>query len=244
LKFLYNGEWDGPTHPHGSALDFVDEHRGSKDVSSLYHQYDSIDPASKRICVAEFAYSTSGNVGNVIGNFEDALADGAFMLGAEKNSERLWWTGYSNYAGLVGHANWGPCMVWNDAVRSFVAPAYYMEKMLFVDNSGTRVLPFTQNTTRCFWSSSIDTASGRNDVLLKVVNNSGVAETVNVNLKGAAKVNPAGHSTTMTSSPQAENSLANPNKVTPLAGTFVAGASFQYRFPAYSMTVLRIGFSK
>jgi len=244
LKFLYNGDWHGPTHPRGSSLDFVDEHREAKTISLLYHQYDTIDPASKKICVAEYAYSTSGNVGNVIGNFEDALVDGAFMLGCEKNSERMWWTGYSNYAGLVGHCNWGPCMVWNDAVSSFVAPTYYMEKILFADNPGTNVVPFTQNTAHCLWSSTIDTAAGRSDVLLKVVNHSETAEAVNITLKGAGRIDPAGHSTTLAGSPNAENSLVNPNKIAPVAGTFAAGTTFKYRFPANSISVLRIGFSK
>ena len=66
------------------------------------------------------------------------------MLGCEKNSERMWWTGYGNYAGLIDHGNFGPCIVWNDAVSSFASPSYYMQKMLFTDNQGTRVLPFTR----------------------------------------------------------------------------------------------------
>jgi alpha-L-arabinofuranosidase len=166
------------------------------------------------------------------------------MLGCEKNSERIWWTGYGNYAGLVGHGDFGPCIVWNDAVSNFASPSYYMQKMLFSENPGTRVLPFTQTTSHCFWSASVDTASGKNDILLKVVNKSGASETVDITLKGVAKVNPAGHPTTLTGALLDENSLANPTKVVPSAGTFAAGASFKYRFPAYSITVLRIGFSK
>jgi hypothetical protein len=49
---------------------------------------------------------------------------------------------------------------------------------------------------------------------------------------------------TLTGAPEDENSLANPTKVIPSTGTFAAGTSFTYRFPAYSVTVLRIGFSK
>ena len=186
----------------------------------------------------------AGNGGDVIGNLGDALGDAAFMLGCERNSERMWWTGYGNYAGFVGHGDFGPCIVWNDAVSNFATPSYYMEKMLFSDNSGTRVLPFTQNSDHCFWSASLDSASGRNDVLLKAVNNSPLSETVDITLKGAGKVDPAGNSTTLTGRPETENSLANPTKVAPIAGKFAAGASFKYRFPAYSITVLRVGFSE
>lgn len=53
-----------------------------------------------------------------------------------------------------------------------------MQKMLFTDNAGTRVLPFTQNTANCYWSATTDTDSGKNDILLKVVNNKGTSESV------------------------------------------------------------------
>ena len=153
----------------------------------------------------------------------------------------MWWTGYGNYAGLVGHGNFGPCIVWNDAVSSFASPSYYMQKMLFTDNQGSRVLPFTQNSANCYWSVSVDNESGKNDILLKVVNNKGTTESVNITLNGAINVNPEGHSTTLTGVPDAENSLANPTSIVPSAGKFKAGTSFNYTFQAYSVSVLRIG---
>jgi hypothetical protein len=222
----------------------VDEHFYLKDLSGLYNKYDSIDPACKKICVAEYASSVYGNGGNVFGNFGDALGDAAFMLGCEKNSERIWWTGYGNYAGFAGHGDFGPCIVWNDAVSSFASPSYYMQKMLFSDNQGTRVLPFTQNTANCYWSASIDTESGKNDLILKMANNKSTSVLVKIMLKGAVKVDPLGHSTTLAGAPDDENSLVDPIKVAPTSGTLSAATSFKYLFPAYSVTVLRIGLLK
>jgi alpha-L-arabinofuranosidase len=243
MKIMFNATGvPSPTPEH--FLDFADDHFYEKDLAHLYHKYDSINPACKKICVAEYASSIHGNGGDVIGNFGDALGDAVFMLGCEKNSERMWWTGYGNYAGLLGHGNFGPCIVWNDAVTNFATPSYYMQKMLFTDNAGTQVLPFSQNTTNCHWSASIDTGAGKNDVLLKVVNKSSASEPVNITLNGAGKVYPVGHSTTLTGMPDAENSLANPNQVVPSSGTFSAGSSFKHVFPAYSITVLRLGLSK
>jgi alpha-L-arabinofuranosidase len=245
IKIMYNGNFeDEHSHTFGNTVDFTDEHFYRKDLSGLYDKYNSIDPACKKICVAEYASSIHGNGGNVFGNFGDALGDAVFMLGCEKNSERIWWTGYGNYAGFAGHGDFGPCIVWNDAVTCFASPSYYMQKMLFTDNQGTNVLPFTQNTTGCYMSSSIDTRNGKNDVLLKVVNKSAAPESVNIILKGAGKVDPAGHSTTLTGAPDDENSLVNPVKVVPLSGIFTAGTSFKYSFPAWSVTVLRIGITK
>jgi len=250
IKIMYNGRRSTGelSHTLGNTVDFTDEHfynlddlRLKKDLSGLYNKYDSIDPACKKICVAEYASSANGHGGNVIGNFGDALGDAVFMLGCEKNSERMWWTGYGNYAGFSGHSDFGPCIVWNDAVSCFASPAYYMQKMLFTDNQGTRVLPFTQNATNCYWSASVDTTSVRNDVLLKVANNKGTSETVNITLKGVNNVNSEGHYTILTGALDAENSLSDPTKIIPSTGTFIAGSSFTYTFPANSVNVLRIG---
>jgi alpha-L-arabinofuranosidase len=246
LKIMFNSLQQRKVLPPASVdlVDFVDQHFYMKTLSGLYHKFDTIDPAWKKVCVAEYASSIHGNGGNVIGNFGDALGDAVFMLGCEKNSAHMWWTGYGNYAGFVGHGNFGPCIVWNDAVSNFASPSYYMQKMLFSDNQGTRILPFTQNTAHCVWSASVDTTAGKHDVLLKVANNSEVSETVSITLKGAEKIDPAGHSTTLTGAPADENSLANPTKVIPSSGMFASSSSFKYRFPPYSVTVLRIGFSK
>jgi alpha-L-arabinofuranosidase len=246
IKIMYNGfrQDNLMSHTFGNTVDFVDEHFYLKDLSVLYNKYDSIDPACKKICVAEYASSIHGNGGAVTGNFGDALGDAAFMLGCEKNSERIWWTGYGNYGGLLDHSNFGPCIVWNDALTSFASPSYYMQKMLFADNQGTHVLPFTQNSSNCFWSASVDTESGKNDVLVKVANNKATPETVNIILKGAGKVDKLGHSMTLTGAPDDENSIADPTKVVPSAGTFAAGTSFRYQIPAYSVSVLRVAILK
>ncbi len=246
MKIMYNGfrQDNVQSHTSGNSVDYVDEHFYLKDLSALYSKYDSIDPACRKICVAEYASSVKGNGGDVIGNFGDAIGDAVFMLGCEKNSERMWWTGYGNYGGLIDHGNFGPCIVWNDAVSSFASPSYYMQKMLFTDNQGTRVLPFSQNTESCYWSASADTGSGKNDILLKVANKKDTPETVKITLNGAVNVDNVGHSTTLTAAPDAENSLANPTNVIPSEGTFVAGTDFQYLFPAYSVTVLRIAMVK
>ena len=243
MKIMFNAT-GVPSPTPTNFLDYADDHFYEKDLSHLYGKYDSINPACKRMCVAEFASSVHGNGGDAIGNFGDALGDAAFMLGCEKNSERMWWTGYGNYAGLLGHGNFGPCMVWNDAVTNFATPAYYMEKMLFTDNAGTRVLPFRVDGSHCYWSASLDTDGGRNDILLKVANKSDTAETVRITLNDARQVEPVGQFTTLTGAPDAENTIANPCQVVPRSGTFAAARSFDYVFPAYSMTVLRVGISK
>jgi alpha-N-arabinofuranosidase len=246
IKVMYNGNCFGkePSHTYGNPVDFTDNHFYFGFGTNLYNRYDSIDPACNKICVAEYACMGNDGSKKESCNLLKTIADAVFMLGCEKNSERLWWTGYGNYSGFVGHCDFGPCIVWNDAVSSFASPSYYMQKMLFSDNQGTSVLPFTQNTTSCYWSASIDTNSGENDILLKVVNKSAKSESVDIILKGVDKVDPAGHCTTLTGALDAESSLANPNKIVPATGTFTAGDSFNYTFWDNSISVLRIEFLK
>jgi alpha-L-arabinofuranosidase len=218
IKVMYNGNCFGkePSHTYGNPVDFTDNHFYFGFGTNLYNRYDSIDPACKKICVAEYACMGNDGSKKESCNLLKTIADALFMLGCEKNSDKMWWTGYGNYGA-------------------------FMQKMLFSDNPGTRVLPFTQNTTNCYWSASVDTVSGRNDVLLKVVNNKSTSETVSITLKGAVKVDQTGHSTTLTGAPDDENSISNPGRVVPSPGTFTAGPRFRYVFPAWSITVLRVG---
>jgi len=253
MKTMYNGN----LHTYklsttsGNVVDFTDEHfynlgdlTSKKDLSSLYNRFDSINPECKKICIAEYASSSQGHDGNIVGNFGDALGDAIFMLGCEKNSERMWWTGYGNYGSFVDQCVFGPCIVWNDATNCFGTPSYYMQKMLFSDNQGNRVLPFTQYSTNCYWSATLDNEDGKNDILLKVANKSDKSETLTIKLNGVHKVNPIGHSTTLSGVPDAENTIGNPTNVIPSNGTFAAGSSFKYCVPAYSVNVLRIELSK
>jgi alpha-L-arabinofuranosidase len=243
LKIMFNSS-NVPESASAGFLDYVDDHYYEKNLAHMYNKYDSINPAWKKVCVAEYASSVNGNGGNVIGNYGDALGDAVFMLGCEKNSERIWWTGYGNYAGFLGHGNFGPCIVWNDAVSCFATPSYYMQKMLFTDNAGTKLLPFEKSSTGCYWSASLDTRPGKNDILIKVVNNGNKAETVKINLKGAININIEGVSETMKGHPEDENTIADPKKIYPSEGKFRAGSGFDYTFPAYSATVLRIRMAK
>jgi alpha-L-arabinofuranosidase len=246
IKIMYNGNCFGkePSHTYGNPVDITDNHFYFGFDFNLYNRYDSIDPACKKICVAEYACMGNDGSKKESCNLLKTLADAVFMLGCEKNSEKMWWTGYGNYGALSGHNDFGPNIVVHNSVSSYGSPSYYMQKMLFSDNQGTQVLAFTQNTANCYCSASVDAESGKNDILLKIVNKSATAESVNITLSGAAKVNPVGQSSVLTGTPDAENSLINPTNVIPATATFVADNSFNYLFPAYSVTILRVGILK
>ncbi len=243
MKIAFNGHFYGEvSHPEGQSFWAVDDHFLSNDNSNRYNFYDSVnsDPGIRRFMIQEYCSSHKGMAANVDADFSDALSDGIFMLGCEKNSERMSWTGYGNFGSIVGHGDYGCNLLWFDAVSCYGNPGYYMHKTLFGDNHGTRILPFTSNARITYFSTSVDEAAGKNDILIKAVNKTDSSEAIVITLKGASSVNTDGHYTTITAANDADNSIANPVNIFPREGTFRTGNSFTYTFPARSMTVLRI----
>ncbi len=89
-------------------------------------------------------------------------------------------------------------------------------------------------------SASYAAASGQ--VILKAVNVSGGPITTALNLNGLPSVAPQASLAQLTSaSPLDENSLAQPTRVAPVAGTITnAGTNFSYTFPANSLSIIRL----
>ena len=83
------------------------------------------------------------------------------------------------------------------------------------------------------------------EVILKVVNASFAAQTTTLHLKGA-KIDPHAKLVVLTSeNANDENTLAEPNKVAPVTGSFDrAAADFTHEFPANSLTILRFQTTK
>ena len=81
----------------------------------------------------------------------------------------------------------------------------------------------------------------KNEVVLKVINVSSKSQATRVKLPGLS-FEPKGEATVITSNdPDAKNSLENPNNVIPKTSKIQPVSSdFEYSFPAYSATVLRL----
>ncbi len=93
------------------------------------------------------------------------------------------------------------------------------------------------NLPRLFAAASHDTSSGQ--VILKVVNPTGNAAEVDLNLDGVAGVG-AATAIVLQGDPDDENSIAQPRKVAPTTRTMdVTQSRFRHSFPRYSLSVLR-----
>ena len=146
------------------------------------------------------------------------------MTGIERNADIVH---MATYAPLFAHVEgwqWRPDAIWFDNLRSFKTVSYYVQQ-LFAMNKGTNVLTLTMNKKPVagqpgqdglFASSVFDKQTG--EVIVKVVNTSDAPQSVTLNLQGI-KAGGLCHN-----GMDDENSLDEPEKITPKAGTIAVTA--------------------
>ena len=182
-----------------------------------------------------------------------ALADAAFVMGLEKNSDAVVMECYAPLLVNVSPADaakgyprawqWNTNLIGYDALRSFGSPSYYAQVML-AQNKGDVVLPLKlgvpgETSSKVFATATFDKAE--RDVIVKVVNMGSAPLDTNVNVRGVDRVEPTATAVVLAGDPATVNTLEEPRKVAPKRET-VAGAStsFRHTFPPHSLTILRL----
>ena len=206
-------------------VDLYDEHYYRNEEWFLSHglRYDTYDRKGPKVFAGEYACHGKGKKWN---HYETSLYEAAHMTGIERNADIVH---MATYAPLFAHVEgwqWRPDAIWYDNLRSFKSVSYYVQQM-FAMNKGTNVLQLTMNKKPVagqdgqdglFASSVFDKTTG--EVIIKVVNTSKLPQTVNLNLLGmkgerTAETLTLSHDGRMDN----ENSLDEPEKITPKAGT-------------------------
>jgi alpha-N-arabinofuranosidase len=195
-----------------------------------------------------------------------ALADAAFVMGLEKNSDAVIMQCYAPLLVNVNPADsakgypkawqWGTNLIGYDALRSFGSPSYYAQVMLAQNQGdfvlatrltleapsagpGEKIPPAKATPAPVVATATYDKADRA--VIVKCVNAGRTPVAANVNLRGAARVEPTATALLLAGDPRAFNTLDEPQKVAPKQET-VSGisASFRHTFPPHSLTILRI----
>jgi alpha-N-arabinofuranosidase len=242
-------------------LDIVDEHyyRTASEMEEHADQYDNYDRNGPKVFVGEWATRE----GFPTTNFNSALGDAAWMAGMERNSDHII---LSCYAPLFVNVNpggmqWKSDMIGYDALNSFGSPSYYAQKMFNTYLGDQVVSTSAQNLpTQVTKLSGKDSAAGvtpktipamfyvttrdskTGTLYLKVVNASGTAQTVLIDILGNTKV--AANGTTVVlkaDKPEDTNSITDPEKIIPVTAKVNGlGKSFTQIFPPYSIAVLKM----
>ncbi len=233
------------------GVDLYDEHFYRPETWFLdnvnRHRYDNYDRKGPKIFAGEYACHGKGKKWN---HFETSLLEAAFMTGIERNADVVH---MATYAPLFAHVEgwqWRPDAIWYDNLNSFRTVSYYVQQMYSL-NKGTNVLPLLMNKKvvagdndqdGLFASAVVD--SKQNVVIVKVVNTSKNAQAVKLNLNGMKGSHNVETLTLTSSDMDADNSLENPNRITPQKGSTKAMGEkvtvLEDNVPAMTFRIYRI----
>ena len=158
-------------------------------------------------------------------HFETSLYEAAHMTGIERNADIVH---MATYAPLFAHVEgwqWRPDAIWFDNLRSFKSVSYYVQQ-LFAMNKGSNVLSLTMNKKPVAGQAGQDGLfasavfeSTTNEIIVKVVNTSDKAQPITLSLQGLKAASEAQTITLCHNGMDDENTLDQPEKIVPKAGT-------------------------
>ncbi|KAK4758873.1 hypothetical protein SAY87_020174 [Trapa incisa] len=233
---------DGSSQPLDHPADFYDYHvyTSANDMFSRNHRFDKTSRRGPKAFVSEYAV-TGKDAGG--GSLLAALAEAAFLLGIEKNSDVV---SMASYAPLFVNSNdrrWNPDAIVFNSSHLYGTPSYWMQRF-FTESSGSTLLETTLQAisynalvaSAILWKNSEDDESY---IRIKVVNFGSSSVKLNISIIGLDPNSLSGLSKTVLTSSHVtdENSFAQPNKVAPLKTPLeVAGNDVVFELSPYSFT--------
>lgn len=226
----------------GIKPDVLDEHfyMSAQESFTQAHHYDAADRNGPKIFVGEWATRE----GDPTPNLQAALADAAWLTGLERNSDLIIMASYAPLFVNInpGAMQWAPDLIGYNALSSYGSPSYWTQVM-FSSHLGTEIVPaaLANAPARVFASATRDDAKHR--LFVKVVNATSTAQPLAIDL-GGAKV---GHSATLTTmsgkTPNATNTIENPDAIKPVARAIsISDPKFTQTFAPYSVNVLELSY--
>jgi alpha-L-arabinofuranosidase len=216
-------------------MDVLDEHF-YVDIPSFFaqsaHLFDHASRRGPKILVGEYAAVQ----GSPTGTLAAGLGEAAFLTGIERNADLVIGASYAPLLVNMNAPNWPTSLIGYDGLESYGSPSYWVLKM-FADGHGRRVI-----------GSRLDGAPGNvfdlathspGHTYLVIVNDGGAAQPTLIRLRGLRGGAHGGTASVLTGDPTTMNSLTAPSAVTPSVHFLPElGVTFDYTFPADSLTVL------
>ena len=211
-------------------VDLYDEHYYRNEQWFLSHglRYDSYDRKGPKVFAGEYACHGSNN--HKWNHYYTSLLEAAHMTGIERNADIVH---MATYAPLFAHVEgwqWRPDAIWFDNLRMFKSVSYYVQQM-YAMNKGTNVLSLTMDKKPVagqagqdglFASSVFDKNTG--EVIIKVVNTSNQSQPISIQLTGMKGERTAQTITLSHNGMDDENTLDQPERITPKNGTLKVDA--------------------
>ena len=211
-------------------VDLYDEHYYRNEQWFLSHglRYDTYDRKGPKVFAGE--YACHGSNDHKWNHYYTSLLEAAHMTGIERNADIVH---MATYAPLFAHVEgwqWRPDAIWFDNLRMFKSVSYYVQQM-YAMNKGTNVLSLTMDKKPVagqagqdglFASSVFDKNTG--EVIIKVVNTSNQSQPISIQLTGMKGERTAQTITLSHNGMDDENTLDQPERITPKNGTLKVDA--------------------
>ena len=191
-------------------------------------RYEHYDRKGPKVFAGE--YACHGKNKHKWNHYEASILEAAFMTDMERNADVVYMTAYAPLFAHVEGWQWRPDLIWYDNLRMFKSCSYYVQQMYAV-NKGTNVLRMTMNKQPIagqpgqdglFASSVFDKNTG--EEIIKMINTSRLPQPVSVKLVGMKGTRTAETITLSHNGMDDENTLDNPEKITPKNGTISVDA--------------------
>ena len=185
-------------------------------------RYDSYDRKGPKVFAGEYACHGKGKKWN---HYEAAILEAAFMTGFERNADVVYMTTPAPLFAHVDGWQWRPDQIWYDQTQMFKTVSYYVQQ-LYATHAGTRVLSLTMDRK------PVANQPGQNglcasaayddrtrEVIVKVANVSDQPQPVRLNLNGFKDDATVTTFTLSHDGKDDENSIVQPELITPQQGT-------------------------
>lgn len=191
-------------------------------------RYEHYDRKGPKVFAGE--YACHGKNKHKWNHYEASILEAAFMTDMERNADVVYMTAYAPLFAHVEGWQWRPDLIWYDNLRMFKSCSYYVQQMYAV-NKGTNVLRMTMDKKPIagqpgqdglFASSVFDKTTG--EVIIKIINTSKQPQPVSVKLLGMKGTRTAETVTLTHNGMDDENTLDNPELITPKNGTLSVDA--------------------
>lgn len=228
--------------------EIVDEHyyRSPEWFRENADRYDSYPRDSYKVFAGEYAAQSVAIASpDNKNNWNCALSEAAYMTGLERNADVVHMT---SYAPLMAHAEawqWTPDLIWFDNLRSYGTPNYYVQK-LFSTNRGTHLLDMKLDGEPAIGQHGIYASAVKDantgEIILKTVNFSDQAQTIEAVIEGVRRLASKGSATVLKSeSLDAVNSLDQPGNISPVENKIaIKGKKVNVTMAPYSFYVIKV----
>jgi alpha-N-arabinofuranosidase len=233
---------DASEHPIKHPADIYDYHiyTNSKDMFSKHTKFDKSPRYGPKTFVSEYAVWKE-DAGS--GSLYAAVAEAAFLIGIEKNSDLVSMVAYAPLLSNVNDNGWIPDAIFFNSYQNYGTPSYWLQQ-LFIESSGATFLNSTlQSSSTSIVASAIQYKSchdGHNYIRIKVVNFGNVTENLGFSINGLkTNVQPTGSSMVVltSSNKMDENSFSEPMKIVPQRSSLAnANKDMNVELPPYSVT--------